>query len=258
MYRRSLLLSPRTSDGAPAMSADSVARKRHLFLFAHPDDDVFIAGTMRLMLDRGDDVFAAWATSGGLLGGQYKREQELAHAMEILDFPESRINLLKFPDLGLISNMKPAADRIAGLLQEIAPDAVFVTAFEGGHPDHDSLNFIAYQARRASGLAPGLFEFPLYNGSGPFRHWHWRINSFPPGGPETRFTALTDTAIALKRKMMKIYASQWLYMEPARLALSEARLKVRGEPFRPCPPDRDHTIPPTRANSIMNAGSMPS
>lgn len=223
---------------------NSATGRTCLFLFAHPDDDVFIAGTMRLMIENGDDVYAAWATSGGLLGGQHHREQELAAAMKILELPESRINLLRFPDLGLLANLDTASDRVADLLKEISPDTLFVTAFEGGHPDHDSLNFIAYEARRRSGHRPELFEFPLYNGSGPFVHWRWRINSFPPGGAEPRFTVLNDDAITRKHKMMKAYRSQWLYMGPGRLASSESRLKNRGEPYRLCPPDRDHTIPP--------------
>ncbi len=196
------------------------------------------------MLVRGDEVFAVWATSGGLMGGRAKRESELANAMRVLELPESRMKLLRFPDLGLLSNMNAVADRLAALMQEIVPETVFVTAFEGGHPDHDSLNAIAYEARRRSGLSPDLFEFPLYNGSGPGLHWRWRINSFPSDGIEPRFTMLDEDAITVKHKMMRVYGSQWLYMGPARLASSRARLKTRGEPYRPCPADRDHSIPP--------------
>lgn len=217
---------------------------RYLFLFAHPDDDVFISGTMRTLLDRGAHVFGAWATSGGLLGGSTSRETELARAMRILELPQSRMHLLRFPDLGLVRNMSSACDRVAELLQHISPDTVFVTAFEGGHPDHDSLNFIAYEARRRAGLSPGLFEYPLYNGSGSFLHWRWRINRFPPGGPAPQATILNDDAISRKHRMMMTYSSQWLYMIPARLASSATRLRTRGEPYRRCPDERDHAVPP--------------
>ncbi len=217
----------------------------YLFLFAHPDDDTFIAGTMRTLIGRGAEVHAAWLTSGDFLGQGERRERELFEAAKMLGLVPERIHLLRLPDLGLVSRLSDATRLVSDLYGSLKPDRVFADAFEGGHPDHDAVNFLAYEARLRSGVRAELFEFPLYNGTGPFLHWRWRINRFPPGEPAVLHTRLNEDAIACKHGMMRIYArSQWMFMIPARLASSRHRLSTEGEPYRPCPPDRDHSAPP--------------
>ena len=44
------------------------SQDKYLCLFGHPDDDVFIAGTMKLLLDNGAELHAAWLTSGDYFG----------------------------------------------------------------------------------------------------------------------------------------------------------------------------------------------
>lgn len=217
---------------------------RCLFLFAHPDDDSFIAGAMHELLNSGVEVHAAWLTSGGLLGGKATREKELAQATSIIGLADWQTHKLRFPDLGLTESLDQAAQAVADLAQELAPTLIFATAFEGGHPDHDCVNFAAYEGVRRSGRPAKLFEFPLYNGSGPVRHWRWKINRFPPGAPATEHFPLSDEAIRVKYATMRAYSSQWMYMFPARLSSPRSRMKDPGEPYRPCPPNRDHTVRP--------------
>ena len=217
---------------------------KHLFLFAHPDDDVFIAGTMRLLLEWGADLLCLWLTSGNYFGKGELRETELADAAKILGLHKSRIRLLKLPDLGLVSMLDRAGDLVAQVMAEFRPNKIFATAFEGGHPDHDAGNFLAYEARSRAGIAAEIFEFPLYNSTGSAVKWKWRINEFPPGGLPVFHRPLTHEAVVCKYRMMRTYKSQWMYMIPARLASSRSRLVKIGEPYRLCPPDRDHSLPP--------------
>jgi LmbE family N-acetylglucosaminyl deacetylase len=219
-------------------------RAKYLFLFAHPDDEVVIAGTMKLLLEAGAEVYAAWTTSGDFITKREIRESELRRSMDILGLDESHTHLLRYPDLGSVAMLEDLADTLTSLLETIAPGIVFANAYEGGHPDHDIVNFLAYEASARLGITPDLFEFPLYNGTGPFRHWRWRINHFPPGGPVVLHNPLSDDAIRCKYEMMKAHASQKLYMVPARLACPRARLTQEGEPYRPCPMNRDHSVPP--------------
>lgn len=226
----------------PAMSFDRT--EKYLFLFAHPDDDAFICGTMKMLIDAGAEVHGVWLTSGDYFGKGELREGELARATETLGLKKSRVHLLRLPDLGLVPALDRAATTVAELFTRIRPDNVFVTAFEGGHPDHDSANFLAYEASRTAGVNPRIFEFPLYNGSGAFRTWRWRINAFPPGGPPTLHDPLNEAAVDVKYKIMDTYSSQWMYMIPAKLASPRGTLMEKGEPYRRCPADRDHTVQP--------------
>lgn len=218
--------------------------EKFLFVFAHPDDDVFISGLMRRLISLGIETLGVWLTSGGYLGGQERRENELREAMSVLGLPADHCKMLRFPDLGLIDSMDTASSRLAEIFRDYQPQNIFVTAFEGGHPDHDAANFIVYEARFRSQLACQLFEFPLYNGSGPLWTWRWRVNAFPPGGPPTVFQPLTSQEVDCKRKMMKIYSSQWMYMVPAKMAKSRDVLMNQGEPYRLCPENRVHTFAP--------------
>ena len=220
------------------------ASKTYLFLFAHPDDDALICGTMKMLLDRGAEVHAAWLTSGDFFGQGDKRESELDRATSHLGLAQSRVHLLRFPDLGLVPELERAAEAVTDLMDRVRPQVVLANAFEGGHPDHDSVNFLAYEARARKNIDSELLEFPVYNGTGPVRHWRWRINRFPPGGPEVLYTPLDESAVECKYKIMKAYSSQWMYMVPARLASPRSRLLRQGEPYRRCPDDRDHTARP--------------
>ncbi|MGC8658836.1 MAG: PIG-L deacetylase family protein [Desulfomonilaceae bacterium] len=234
--------------------------QRFMFIFAHPDDDVFISGLMKMLITKGVEVAGVWLTSGGYLGGQDRRENELTRAMDTLGLPPSSRRLFRLPDLGLIRSMDKGISMLTEVLRDFRPQNIFVTAFEGGHPDHDAANFIVYESRFRSKTGHQLFEFPLYNGSGPIWTWRWRINSFPAGGEPTVFQKLSDPEIDCKHKIMKLYSSQWMYMIPARFASSRQKLRKRGEPFRRCPDDRDHTVRPHSGrlnyerwfNSFMN------
>jgi LmbE family N-acetylglucosaminyl deacetylase len=218
--------------------------KKYLFVFAHPDDEVFIAGTMKQLLVRGAELHGAWLTSGDYFGKGQERERELSQALNILGLPGRWRHLFRLTDLGLLRELDRAADKVAKLVREIQPEVVFANAFEGGHPDHDAMNFLAYEGCSRAGIRPQIFEFPLYNGAGQPYYWWWQINHFPPGGAPTLYNRLADDAVDCKYSMMRAYSGQWMYMIPARLVSSYSKLRRLGEPYRRCPENRDHTLPP--------------
>lgn len=217
---------------------------KYVFLFAHPDDDAFIAGTMKTLILKGAEVHGVWLTSGDYFGKGEAREKELAKATALLGLPSPHVHLLRFPDLGLMRMLDAASIAAAELIDKLKPDTIFSPAYEGGHPDHDSVNFIAYEGCFRAGHHAELYEFPLYNATGKARHWWWRINGFPTGGPEVLYHRLPEEAIDARQRITWAYSSQWLYMIPARLASTRARLTTAGEPYRHCPRDRDHTLRP--------------
>ena len=201
---------------------------RYLFLFAHPDDEVLISGTMKLLVEAGAEVYAAWTTPGDKFVKREIRESELQQSMDILGLDESRIHLLRYSDLGMVAMLEEAAESATSLLSDIKPDIIFANAYEGGHPDHDAVNFLAYESSARLGVTPDLFEFPLYNGTGTFFRWKWRINHFPPGGPAVLHNPLSDDAIRCKNQMMKAYSTQKLWnMVPARLGSPTSKTRAR-------------------------------
>ncbi len=222
------------------------------FVVAHPDDEVLIAGTMRRLLKRGVQVHGIWCTSGDYFGKGAVREAELGRASDIPGLPEPCRHLLRVPDLGLIRELDSTAERLAELFVKLRPSAVFCNAFEGGHPDHDCVNFLTAEACLRADLRPELYEFPLYNGAGPAKYWYWQINRFPsrqdrgPGQAEgdLLYTRLDPDSIDCKYRMMRAYSSQWMYMVPARLASPRSWLAGKGEVYRQFFTDRDWTIPP--------------
>ncbi len=218
--------------------------RKIVFVFAHPDDDAFVSGTIWTLLQKGVDISCVWLTSGDFFGQGTRREKEIEKAARILGLSPSRIHLFRLPDLGLLRKIERATSLLSEILESIKPDAIFTTAYEGGHPDHDSANLAVAESCFRLGLKSQLLEFPLYNGSGPLKHWRWRINSFPPGGPDAQYQALTKQALRIKYRIMMTYSSQWMYMIPARLASRSSRMSRIGEPFRTFPRDRDYTVPP--------------
>lgn len=218
--------------------------KTQLYLFAHPDDETFFAAAISKELKRGADIHCLWMTCGDYFGGGPKRRLEHARAMSILGLPRDRVSILSLPDLGLIYNLRQCADIIGEAIVRTEPDLIVTTAYEGGHPDHDSLNFSCARAALRGQRSVPVFEFPLYNGAGPRVHWKWRINRFPHVGPDILGYDLDESSVDIKRRMMRAYSSQWMYMWPALLSSGKTRLLKHGEPYRPIPLERDYTLPP--------------
>ncbi len=215
-----------------------------LFLFPHPDDDVFVAGLMHRLLRGRARITGVWLTSGDAGGDAAEREREIAAAMNILGLPPEARVLLRLADMGLLGAMGSGADLVAGLVARHRPHGIFVSAFEGGHVDHDAANFIAAEAVRRAGADSTLFEYPTYNASGTTRARGLRINGFPPRSPGVRYARLDDDALACKQAMIRAYASQAGVYVIDRLGRRRAEMLRRGEPFRRFPAARDYRLPP--------------
>jgi LmbE family N-acetylglucosaminyl deacetylase len=215
-----------------------------LFIFAHPDDDVFISSAMRRAIESGEPMHAAWLTSGDARGRGEVRERELAQAMALLGLPASRLHLLRFPNRGLLPVLGEVVAAMAALLDRLDAGAVFTTAYEGGHIDHDVLNFAVAEADKRSGQGRVLYEFPLYNRTGAFYTLNWRINDFPPSGEPAMRTDMTPELVRLKHSMMRAYTSQKQDMTLFRLCLTQRRLLRLGEPYRIFSSQRDYASRP--------------
>ncbi len=213
-----------------------------LFLFAHHDDELFIAATLKAMVLSGP-VTTVWLTRGGLHGRL--RQAESQRAMEALGVPRHSLLEMGLPDSHLLEYLGDVIRRLTRLMEDRRPAAVFVPAFEGGHLDHDSLQLAAAAAiRRLPGgvrRRPLLFEFPLYHRSGH----RLAVGDFLPGAARTLKTPLRLRDRLLKQKLARIYNSQRLILYPLlTLKGGPMMLHLRGEPYRRVPPGRDYALPP--------------
>lgn len=215
-----------------------------LLLCAHPDDEVFVCGKMFSFIKR-HEVHIAWATSGDLFGKGELRERELSLASDVLGVEREHRYLLRFPDMGLVRYLGQCWNFIESLINGIQPTQVFVPAYEGGHPDHDALNFVAHSVWKHLHQSFSLLEFPLYNGTGPFFFLWLRVNSFVPGTRQIEKHLLDTAQIALKSRLIEIYNSQPRSMYPVRLTYWWRRITGRfAETYARIPHDRDYQVRP--------------
>lgn len=216
-----------------------------LVLLAHPDDEVLMSGIIQRRVDDGVPVHLAWLTSGDLFGKGNLREKELASAAELLSIPSDHRYLFRLPDMGLVRNLGQVFACVTELVSRLEPSHVFVPAYEGGHPDHDALNFVAYLVWRKMEHSFSLLEFPLYNGTGPFFFFWLRVNSFVPGTAQPQAHVLNAEEINLKSQLLRIYNSQPRSMLPIKCTHLWRQLSRSAvEPYARIPEDRSYQIRP--------------
>ncbi len=206
-----------------------------LFLLAHHDDEVFCAGQIARALRAGREVRILWATAGGLAPAGRRLAEGRAVA-RLLGLPESGVRLLGLPDQHAVEHLARIEAEAERLLDGV--DEVYVTGWEGGHPDHDAMNLVAARllARaKAAGRPLRCHEFALY------RRGRAGLAVKVPLRPKE--PELDPGALALRRALIRANASQW----PALGALAAAALLEGAwhtEPARPLPGGRDYARPP--------------
>ena len=71
---------------------------------------------------------------------------------------------LNFKDGHLSKNISKLSDWINSFLSKVENiESMYVTAYEGGHQDHDALHVATVIASKKNNLKNKLFQFPLYN-----------------------------------------------------------------------------------------------
>ena len=118
------------------------AFRRVLVLAAHPDDEtVGCGGTIALMTAAGTAVTVLFATDGDATRGTPHSPEETgrrrrAEAERAVGLLGGTARFLGLPDTRLTDHLDDAQQGIQRVLDELAPDAVFVPWFLDGHADH--------------------------------------------------------------------------------------------------------------------------
>ncbi len=120
---------------------------------------------------------------------------------------ESALINLGFSDKQAARNLTRLTGAFVAAITQHRPDFVFTHAYEGGHPDHDSVAFAAHAGiALVEGPPPKLVEMPLYHGeNGAFVRS--RFSPSPPFSPVLSIN-LTPDVRERKRRMMAAFATQ--------------------------------------------------
>ena len=135
-----------------------------LSIWAHPDDEAYLCGgIMAMAAAAGSRVVCVTATRGELGVTDPTRwppeqlpairEAELATCLHILGVTEHR--WLGYPDGGCADvDLSKAAEQIAEIIREIAPDTILTFSPDGqtGHPDHIAVHHWTVEAVRRTGV----------------------------------------------------------------------------------------------------------
>jgi LmbE family N-acetylglucosaminyl deacetylase len=196
-----------------------------LILAAHPDDETIGASWLLQRLARPVVVLVTdgaphdrrlWPASapGDRAGYARLRAEEARQALAMAGVPAQRLRCLGLVDQEATHALAPLVRALDGLLAEVAPVALVVQPYEGGHPDHDACAFAAHAAvslrQRRAGYAPLLMEMTSYH-----RHeGTLRTGAFLPGGPGAMELPLLPADRTLKSRMLACYQSQAEVLRP--------------------------------------------
>jgi N-acetylglucosamine malate deacetylase 2 len=218
---------------------------RTLLLVAHPDDESISCGAL---LQRMREPIVVYATDGGphdeffwrRYGSREKyveiRRLEAQAACAAVGVPNENVLWLaddtgrQFQDQHLFRNLPAAAEALRKLVRTHQPNMILTLAYEGGHPDHDSCNFLGRQIATEFNLP--AWEAPLY-----FRRADDNVllqEFHSTNGTEIEFIP-TAEELRRKRAMCEAYVSQ-----KGVVAIFENNLR---ETFRPMA-QYDYSRPP--------------
>lgn len=192
-----------------AGAIEQLTRGRTLVLVAHPDDEAISCGAL---LQRIKHPLVVFATNGSphdkyFWGGYGSREryaevrrQEAAGAMTAVGVSDFEFAELA-EDQQLFCDLPAAAESLHSIVSRFKPDAILTSAYEGGHPDHDSCAFLAAEVGAMAGVP--IFEAPLYNRFEGIGH----KQTFIVGAPGERLV-LAEPERMRKAQMASCYESQ--------------------------------------------------
>ena len=217
-----------------------VSVPRTLLIAAHPDDET-IGAAIRISrtpgigivhVTEGSPVNPADAVRAGFSTRKAyaeARREEAFRALALAGIPRDAVTNLYFIDQKVAFELESLTLRLLVLFEQFRPQIVLTHAYEGGHPDHDSVAFACHSAktlheleRPESGFQ--LLEFTSYHADAggiaayeflPIPNW----KEFPH--------LLTPSERELKIAMLREFTSQQKTLE--------AFMQPEVEPFRPAP-----------------------
>lgn len=186
-----------------------------LFLFAHPDDDIFVRPLLRGQIRQRRRVVVMYLTHGGA-GGRFsvsRRRKEARNAMRSAGVPDHDIHFIGvergIADGELFCHLEACFEKVALAVSRIGRvESVVSHAWEGGHPDHDAAHLIARAIAAMHGCLDRSRAFPAYRSADvatlPFAVYAPRKSNGPRSDYRLGIRDGMETLLALRH-----YGSQW-------------------------------------------------
>lgn len=158
------------------------------------------------------------------------RRREVIDALQVAGIGADRLTSLGVADQESCRNLVPMVYAIRKLLSSVKPETVLAPAYEGGHPDHDSLAFAVHCAC-AVNRCLRILEYPMYHAAGG----EFKTGEFIPipGARSIRVT-LSRRASAIKLRMLECFVTQRETLSPFRSEVENFRIA----------PSYDFSLPP--------------
>lgn len=176
--------------------------QNYVFIFAHPDDELYVCAMMRTLIEAKKVVSALFITSGDAGGNALERERAIITSMSAVGVDREHVSLLGFSESKLLQSFPAVATAIDKVIETIEPDCIVGMDYEGGHEGHDSASFMAARAAEKSGTVH--YVYPEYHAVNGVR----KGAEFMPGHGATDTLELDDEDIDLKIKVLQTHHDQ--------------------------------------------------
>ena len=167
--------------------------KKSVFLLAHYDDEFGIYQEIKDHVIKNMPLHIVYTTSASKDGrGNPKRENESKIALKKLGVNiEKDISFvgkdLFIPDLQLKNNFIPIFKELDKILSDLGEiNKIYTLSYEGGHPDHDGINFICSRLVQKYNIENKAWVFPLYSGPGLFGSFFYLFRPLSSNGEVIR------------------------------------------------------------------------
>ncbi len=197
---------------------------------AHQDDGIIMACGYAIQTIKNGGSVDVFLMFDGEAGNGRKRNKirmnESIRAWKLIGIEEKRIHFFDYDDFyGLIDKeeIKACIGEVTDLLRKSNYDIIFVPLYEGGHYQHDIINFIISRACINSGTQSLLYECPEYNAYYSLKYTPEKILSLisrlipfyefksPPSfirDGNRLYLDMSDEELILKRKTLQTFRSQ--------------------------------------------------
>lgn len=164
----------------PRSTVDALPRGDVLFLLPHPDDELFVLPRIIFEHRAQARCWCVFTTSGECHGVRAEtRANESLRTLRRIGIPDEQIVFVgaaaEVRSSALINNMDRVYDRLQTLVAGRTLGAIYTSAYEGGHPDHDATFFLAQQLAVSAETTCALLEYYCYNGFAAYFMLPYRV-----------------------------------------------------------------------------------